>query len=92
MRWDCLAPLAAEQADLRCMFIRMARLTVCGTALYFVRIQCVVNFQVTIEAVHFVVGDMRLVQKLMVVDPSEIIGAIVAHSAALERHLALTPD
>ena len=50
------------------------------------------DLQVTIHAVHLVVGDVRLVNELVVVSPRQIVHAVVAHAATFGGNGTVTPN
>ena len=52
----------------------------------------VLDLHVARQAVDMVIGDVRVVHEHMVVDPFEVVFAIVAHATALARHLAVAAN
>ena len=71
------------------MLIGMAGSAVLSSVFDAICIGRVMDGEVAFHAIDFVIGDMRAVQKLMVVDLIQVVLAIVADCAPLKRHLAL---
>jgi hypothetical protein len=74
------------------VLVGVTRFAVGGGMFNPVPVQGMLDFQMTFEAVDFVVSDVGLVYEFVFVDPLQIVLSIMTHSTAFARHFAIAAD
>jgi hypothetical protein len=74
------------------MLIGMAGPAVGGRMFDSLGVSRVFNLQVTFEAVYFVVRHMLLVEKLVIINPFQVVLPIVTNDASFPRHVPVSPN